>query len=117
MAQDKVNWVRTQTLANGTEIEVSEKTGITRVRVPGTGRRSVMLYRDELLALLACTVEIQQFLNKNQDIAFSKDESKDARTIKRTHIKTQARVAEDLQALGFDTETINELLTKQQKIS
>lgn len=115
MSQDKVSWTREQTLANGTKIAVSEKSGITKVTVQGTGRRAVMLYHDEMLALLACAGEIQQFLNANQDVAFSKEQAKETKQVKRTQIKTQAKVIQGLEALGYDQETINKFIS--QKVS
>lgn len=86
---DKVNWIREQQFTNGTKVSISEKSGVVKIDVEGTGRRAPMLYRDEILALLACTIELQNYLEANQDKAFTK-EAKRAADGDRNHLSRAA---------------------------
>lgn len=97
---NKVNWLRKTQFANGVTLSVSDSSGIVKIELPESGRRSPMLYTDEIKTLLGAAIQIQQFLEQNQDVCFTKDQSKDSRTIKRNQTKSFAKAAEALTSLS-----------------
>lgn len=109
----KVNWIRKAMSGLGLECSISDNSGIVKLDVPGSGRRAPVLYRDEILFVLENAQFLKEYLESNQDVAFSKDQAHDSRSIKREQQKAATTAAKGLQALGFDNETIAKILTKQ----
>jgi hypothetical protein len=110
---NKVNWLRASETANGIALSVSDNTGIVKVEIPGTGRRAPVLYRDEILALLDAAQAIRDYLDANDDVAFSKDQAKDSRKIKQEQTRAASTAAKGLQALGFTNEQIAAMLANK----
>lgn len=111
----KVNWIRKSQTGTGLEMSVSDNSGIVKLDIPGSGRRAPVLYRDEILFLLENAQELKAYLETNQDVAFSKDQAHDSRSIKREQQKAAVTAAKGLQALGFDNETIAQILAAKAK--
>ena len=96
----KANWLRPVTFANGTQVAISDKSGIIKVTVPGAGNRGAMFYRDELQALFSCMIELQRYAEENQDVALSKDNSKDLRKMQQVQQRNEAKLAEVLTSVN-----------------
>jgi hypothetical protein len=112
---NKVNWLRHVQFGTGLQMSVSDNSGIVKLDIPETGRRAPVLYRDEILFLLENAQEIKQFLTENEDVCFSKEQSKESRGIKREQQKAAVTAAKGLQALGFDNATIAQILAARSK--
>ena len=113
MSQDnyqKANWIRQAQFANGTLVSVSDRSGLVKIEIPRTGRRAPMLYRDEILALLACAVELQRYLESHEDVIFSKDQAANASQSKREQVKTASKTVDGLMALGASPDQIKAIL-------
>lgn len=117
-AYEKVNWIREQTLGAtqefpdgyGMKLSISERSGLVKVEIPGTGRRAPALYRDEILALLAHAQVITEYLERHQDVALSKGEASEVGKVKRGQLKTATTAAQALQSLGMPPEAIQAIL-------
>ena len=97
---DKVNWIRTHKCDDGTEFSVSERTGIVKVLVPGVTNRPLMAYADEFLQFMGVFAALQRYLEQNDDVAISRDQSKDIRKIKKGQERTLYKATEALSALS-----------------
>lgn len=96
----KAVWMRPVTTANGVTMSVSDKSGLVKFEVDGTGRRSPLMYHDEIMTFLACAIEIQKYLNDNTDIIRSAGQSREDRKILKTQLKASAKLAEALEAVS-----------------
>lgn len=85
---EKVNWVRQTTLDNGVKLSVSEKSGLVKIEIPGTGRRAILLYRDEALTLFGSQVGIQQYVEANNDVIMSQEAKKAERETSKLKTRT-----------------------------
>ncbi len=110
----KVNWIRQQTLQNGTQVAISEKSGIVKVTLPGMQNRTIMAYADEFIQL-GCTVDLQRYFEANADVALSRDASKDTRQIKRTQEKSKLKAAQALHDLGVNVDDLNAFLASKKQ--
>lgn len=110
--KEKVNWLRPQVFANGVKISVSEKSGIVKLEIPGTGRRSPMLYVDELQLLNAVQLEINRYFEANSDICHTQEENHTSREAAETTLKRKAAVAKAMADAGASNEIIEETLKK-----
>lgn len=111
----KVNWIRKHVTGNGTEIAVSERTGLVKVTVPGMNQRSFMGYADELLQLFGSITEVTRYLEQNVDVAISRDQSKDIRKVKQTQERTKLKAAQALQGLGINVDDLNAFLAAKKQ--
>jgi hypothetical protein len=113
MDTKKVTWIREATVGNGIETSVSDSSGIVKIVLPGMNFRSVMLYADEFFQLLDNALEIRRYLEANTDVAFSRDQSKESRKIKRGQEKTLRGATNALSALS--PEQLAAIITTLQK--
>ena len=106
-----VNWIREETLSNGVVLRVSDRTGIIQVKSSsGLGMQG---YRDDFMHLFAVMIEVQHYLEKNQDVCFSSDQSREARKIKQVQQKQLAKATQALSNL--DPELIKAALEQLTK--
>jgi hypothetical protein len=78
--QQKVNWIREFTTSNGVVLRISDRTGLIQVKSSsGLGMQG---YSDDFMHLFAAMVEVQRYLEENQDVAFSSGQSRESRKIK-----------------------------------
>jgi len=98
---ENVNWLRKVQFPNGLTVSVSDKSGIVKLDI-GAGRRNPNLYRDEIMALLACAVELQAFLKDNEDIAHTQEARKEHQKGVRFQMKAQANLAQTLESVPDD---------------
>lgn len=109
---DKVNWVRKHVTAQGLELSVSDRSGLVKLDI-GANRRNPSLYRDEILFILNNGAELQQYLKDHDDVIMSKEANRERSKAAQVKTKAGATAAAGLMALGFSTEQITEILSKQ----
>ena len=98
--KNKVNWLRETNLANGITLSVSDTTGIVKMQLPASGRRSPVLYVDEILLIVQSAIDIQRFLEKNDDVCFTSGQAKESSAIKRGQERALRQATQALSALS-----------------
>ena len=95
-----VNWIREQTMSNGVVLRISDRTGLIQVKSSsGLGMQG---YTDDFMHLFAVMVEVQRYIEENQDVAFSSGQSRESRKIKQVQQKQLAKATEALSQLDPD---------------
>lgn len=92
-----VNWIREHTCANGVVLRISDRTGI--VQVKSSSGLGLQGYVDDFFHLFTAMTEVQAYLEKNQDVAFSSDASRESRKAKQVQQRNQARAMLTLQQI------------------
>lgn len=110
--ENKVNWIREFTTANGVVLRISDRTGIIQVKsASGLGMQG---YADDFTHLFTAMVEVQRYIEQNQDVAFSSEASRESRKAKQVQERNKLKAVQALQNL--DPATIAaalEMLKKQ----
>ena len=113
--EQKVNWLRKQTLNGGVEAAISDKSGIVKFTLPGMNNRSIMCYADEFFQLAQAFTDIQRYLETHADLAVSRDVSKDARKAQQVQTRATVNAVKALDALGLDQDTIKAILAAKKQ--
>lgn len=114
---EKVNWLRPVTFSNGVTASVSQKSGIVKLDIPEAGRRSPLLYADEIVALFGMAIEIARYLETNHDICPSKEAARESSKATRVKMQQEARAVQTLQQLDPATleKALNHLLAQKKQ--
>lgn len=112
--EDKANWLRPTVLSNGVTVSVSDKSGILKVQAPGA-KFGMQAFTDDLMTFFAASIEIQRYIEQNQDICFSSGQRHEARKVKQVQMRNLAKAIELVKAINpnLGNDEIEALLKKQ----